>query len=474
VPLKQSANGELRRSFGWRSLAAVGGLASTFLLSVVVVRSLAAQEAATFFAILAALSFGPKVGCLGMGPNLIRLITAEPDPIVRRQIAGTHIQATLLLTGLSAPLIALVGCNGLLGHDDFLPVFIMATFLIAIESVRLLIGDIFAAAGRVRASVASMHYVRSLLVLPFVALVLFAVGRPSLILVVSTFLAVSAVHFAFTVVHVRHDVKMLKFSDGMSTLRLAIRQGAQLSSLDLAEFLVLQGTIWLATATLSPEIATQYAAAVTLAMQVTVLESLAALSVAAPAGRLWAAGKKDQVVRMLSNNSTLSVVVVLVVVAVLATLGPFALQLAYGPALRPAAAMLLVIAIGGIFQAFCKSSIILLIVSGHIGAAARTATILLIVAVPAAVAAVLLSGPIALAIVTSLSIASMSLCQFFTARKVVGVGSHAHFHVIRALREIRNDPDVESSTTQVTTKPREAMTRRTDNRVASYPYQAES
>jgi O-antigen/teichoic acid export membrane protein len=133
--------------------------------------------------------------------------------------------------------------------------------------------------------------------------------------------------------------------------------------------------------------------------------------------------------------------VLLVVVVVLAILGPFALEIAYGPAMRPAATMLLIIAIGGIVQAFCKSSIILLIVSGQIRAAARTATILLIVSVPAAVTAVLVSGPIALAMVTSLGVAAMSFCQWLTARKILGRAPNAHFHIIRAARELTSDRD---------------------------------
>jgi O-antigen/teichoic acid export membrane protein len=420
-------------------------MASTLLLSVVVVRNLDAQEAATFFAILAALSFAPKIGCLGMGPNIIRLLPLESDPGVRRQLAGTHLRASLLLSGVSAPLIAFVGCNALIGHTDFLPIFILATLLIVIESLRLMLSDIYAAVGHVRASVATMHYVRSMLVLPFVTIVLVFMGRTSLLAVVSSYLAVALVQFVFALVHSRHHVAIFRASFPWSTIQQAIGQGAQLASLDLSEFMVMQGTIWLATATLSPVVATQYAAAVTLAMQVTVLESLAALAASAPAARLWAAGKKDQVVRMLSNASTLSTVVVLVFVAALAVFGPDVLELAYGPAMRPAATLLLIIAIGGICQAFCKSSMIYLMVSGHLAAAARTAIILTLVAAPAAVAAALLSGPIALAVVTSVSVAAMSLFQWLTARVILGRAPNAHFRVLRAARELASDRDGEAT-----------------------------
>ena len=112
---------ELRSSFLWRVGAAAGGMISTLLLTVVAVRTLNHQEAATFFAILVALSFGSKIGCLGMGPNVIRLVAGEFDAGVRCKIAGTHLRATFLLSCLTAPVIAFIGCNGLLGHSMFLP-----------------------------------------------------------------------------------------------------------------------------------------------------------------------------------------------------------------------------------------------------------------------------------------------------------------------------------------------------------------
>jgi O-antigen/teichoic acid export membrane protein len=449
LSINASANVELRRSFMWRTLAAAAGMASTLLLTVVIVRTLDPHEAATFFAVLVALSFGSMIGCLGMGPNVIRLMAAEPDPVDRRKIAGTHLQATFLLSCLSAPFIALVSCNGLLGHSIFLPACVLTTFLIVIESTRLMISNIFTAAGRVHASVATMHYVRSLLALPFVVLAVFAISQPSLLVVLGTYLAVAAIQFAVALLHAREYVAIFEFSAGVSTLRKAIGEGTQLFTLDLSEFMIMQGTIWLATAVFSPAVATQYAAALTLAMQVTILESLSALAVAAPAARLWAAGKKEEVVRMLSNAATLSTLVVIIVVALLAVFGRFVVEVAYGPSMRPAATMLLILATGGIVQASCQRSNTMLIVSGSITAAARTAILVLIVALPCAVAAALLSGPIALAVVTSLSVAAISTGQWLTARKILGRAPHAHYRIVRAARELASDPDAKAEPCEV-------------------------
>jgi O-antigen/teichoic acid export membrane protein len=434
----------------WRTLAAAAGTSSALLLSVIVVRTLEPRDAATFFAILAALSMGPMIGRLGLGPNVIRLMPAEPDPEARRQIAGTHLQATFLLSCLSAPVIAFVGCSGLLRHSNFLPAFVMTTLLIAIESTRLMVSDIFAAVGRVRASVATMHYIRSLLVLPFLALVAFALGRPSLVAVLAIYLAVAAVQFTVALIHSRRDVAIFRFSAGISTLRKALGQGTQLFGLEFSEFMMMQGTIWLAAAVFSPLEATQYAVALTLAMQVTVLEGLFTLAVFPPAARLWAAGRKEQVVRTLSNAATLNTLIVIIVVGLLAVLGSFAVEVAYGPSMRPAATMLLILAASGIFHACFKRSITMLIVSGHIAAVGRTAVLVLIVALPCAVVAAWLSGPIALAVVTALSVSAMPTCQWLTVRKILGQAPHAHFHPVRAIRELLRDPDAEAEPSEFT------------------------
>lgn len=68
------AKRELRHSFTLRVGAAAAGMVSTFLLTVIVVRTLNPLDTAAFFAVLAALSIGSVVGRLGLGPNVIRLI----------------------------------------------------------------------------------------------------------------------------------------------------------------------------------------------------------------------------------------------------------------------------------------------------------------------------------------------------------------------------------------------------------------
>ncbi len=438
------ANRELRRSFGWRMFAAGAGMAATFALSVIIVRALDLREAAAFFAILAALAIGPIVGRLGLGQNLIRLMRAEGDAEVRRKIAGTHLHATVLLTCLSAPVIGLVACNALIGQANFVPAFVLTTLLIALESIRLIVSDIFAAAGRVRASVATMHYVRSILTLPTVAIVVFEIGHTTLVAVLSAYVAVAATQLVVAMVHARNDVAYFNFSGGISTVRTAVGQGTQIFTLDFTDFMLKQGTIWLATAAFQPLPATQYAAAMTLAMQVTVLDGLCSLAVAPPAARLWAAGKKDQVVRLLSNAATLSTFISVSVVIAIALFGPLILELAYGAPMRAASIILLILAASGAFETYFDGSITLLIVSGNIAAAARTAVIVLVVALPCAVAAAWFGGPTALAVVGFLSVIAKSVSLWFTARRTMGSAPRGHWAPVRAARELMNDAESDS------------------------------
>lgn len=443
-----NAHVELRRSFSWRTIAAAAGLLSTFGLSVVVVRTLEPREAATFYAILAALSIGPLIGRLGLGLNAIRLIPMECDPESRRLIAASHLHAVVLLSVVSAPVIALLGCIGLRGHSIFVPAVIMTALLVAVESVRLMVSDIFAATGRVGASVATMHYVRSFMVLPFVAFIVFVVGNRSLIAVLATYVAVAATQLVVALIYARRDVAMFNFSPGTS-LRAAVGQGTQLFSLEFSEFMMMQGTIWLATSVFAALPATQYAAAVTLAMQVTILEGLLSLAATPAAARLWAAGKVDQVARTLSNVATASTLIAVVVVGLIAVGGHRAIEIAYGEDMRPAGTLLLILAVGGVFRAALTVNITMLIVSGHIAAAARTAVAVLALALPCAVAAALFGDPMLLTVVTSASVAVMLTGQYLTARKYVGVAPHAHFHVVRAMRELLSDSDVEEDTVSV-------------------------
>lgn len=430
------ATAELRRSFAYRMAAAAAGLLSTFLLTVVAVRALPPAEAAVLLAILAALSIGPLLGRLGLGPNVIRTLPAESDPARRRELASVHLRATALLSALSAPVVAVVATIGLLPPTSrYLPVVALTITLIIVESVRLTLSDIFAAAGRIRASVSTTHHVRSVLALPLVGFAVLISERPTLTGIVAVYCGVAAVQVAVALLVARRDVALLG-SRSLAGLRGVIRSGALLVTFDVAAFLVLPGTIWLASALFPPTAAAQYSTAAALAQQVTVLESLAALAVMPAASRLWAAGRRTEVVRTLSAVATLSTVVTVVVVLLLAAFGDTALRVAYGPDLAGAHMLLVILAAAGIAKTAFGVNIALLIISGVIRPAARTAALVVAVAVPLGVLAAVFTGPVGLALTSAAAVVAIAGGQWLTARRVVARPPRAGLHVVTAWRTL--------------------------------------
>lgn len=430
------AKAELRHSFVLRVGAAAVGTVATFLLTVVVVRTLDARDTATFFAILAALSIGSILGRLGLGPNVIRLIPSEPRHAHCRMIAGSHLRSTILLSLASAPVVALCATWGLVGHGNFLPALLLTTVVITIESIRMMLSDIFAAYGRVLPSVATMHYVRSAMVVPVVGLVALTAERPTLIDLLAAYAGVAGVQLVVALWIARRDVALFGPGEGWRSIRTAISSGARLFSLDLSAFMMMSGTIWLANAAFPAETAIKYSAAATIAMQVTLLESLAALAVTPPAARLWAAGRRDEVLRLFSSLATVNTVVVVVVVAGLAAFGDVALGFAYGSDMRDAIWYLVVLACGGIAQGAFGVNISLLIICGRITEVSRTALLVLVAVLPCAIAAAYFGGPMPLAIVSACGMASLSSCEWFTARRYLDAAPHPRLNLVLAVKEL--------------------------------------
>lgn len=429
------AKSELRRSFSTRVLAAAVGMVATFLLTVIVVRFLNTRDTAAFFGVLAALPIGSIVGRMGLGNNVVRLIPSEPDRQLKRIIAGTHLRATFMMTLPTAPIIALCATVGLIGQQNFVPALLLTTLMVLIESIRMMLSDIFSAVGRVSASVATTHYVRSVIVLPVVAVVAFTVAQPTLVEMLIAYSAVSGAQVLFALIAGRSDIA-LRHAPGLAALRAAIASGSRLFTLELTAFLIVSGTIWLANATLIPHDAKLYAVATTIAIQVTILESLAATAVLPPAARMWVAGRKPEVIRMLSNLSTVNTLITVSVVLVLAFFGGFFLELAYGPALREANILLVILAVGGIPQAALSVNTSLLIIAGHLDAVCRVSLVVLALVVPGAIAAAVFGGALALAIVAACGLASLYIGLWLTARHIFGESPRPHWNVLRAGREL--------------------------------------
>ena len=439
--LATGAKAEFRRSLRWRVATAAGGLLCAFLLTVVAARHLSPADTAVFLSILAALFIGSFLGRLGLGPNAIRLIAADKDATKRRNIAGTHLRATLVLSALTAPIVSVLATAGFTGRTSaHLALIAITSVLVVCESLRLMLSDIFAAHGRIGASVAMTHHVRSMIVLPFV-LVLFTMRSPTLFLIVAVYAIVSGTQLCLALISARREIQLWGPRSHFSLLE-AVRHGGLLFTLDLAAFVVLPATVWIASGLFHPTDAAHYAIAATLAQQVTVIEGLSGLAVTPPVIRLWSAGQRREALQMLSAVASVCAALAIGLVVFLGLFGWKLLPLLYGPGLEHAALLLVILAAGGIAKPALGGSVILLIASAHIREAARTAGIVLVFASLATILSAVAFGPLGLAIASSCAMSTLSISQCFTARSVIPPVPYPSFRLRKAVRDLSGHREV--------------------------------
>ncbi|MGW0036468.1 lipopolysaccharide biosynthesis protein [Gordonia sp. NPDC003376] len=407
---------EVRRSFALRVLAAAIGLGSTFLVTVMVYRVLPVRESSVFFAILAALAIGPMVGRLGLGPNVIRLLPTATTLTGRRRIATVHLQATLMISAVTAPFVTVVATWAFRGQPGYAAVVVMTLVVVVAESMRLTLSDIFAATGRVRMAVATTHHVRSGIVLPALAVVLLLAHSRSLAVVVGVYTVVSVLQLTIAMTIGRDELARPTLR-GLDTLAVPIWHGAKLFMLDLSAFVCLPGTVWLANVVFEAQTAGIYSAAATLALQVTVLESLASLAVTPVIARLWVAGDHDRAVAMLSAVATVGTAVTVAIVAIVAVFGDTLMTWAYGPSMAGGGVILLILSLGGVAKAALGGNVTVLIVSDHVNDAAWTALILLTVMVPVGIVAARFGGPEGLAWASTVAATAIAVAQWLGARR---------------------------------------------------------
>lgn len=427
------ARAEVRRSFGWRAPTAIGGLLATFLVTVVAVRALGALDSAVFLSALVALNFGPMLGRLGLGQNVLRLIPGQPDAAERRKVAGVHLLATILLASVTAPIVAFVAAAGALGGPDHLMIIVLIVALVVLETVRLTLSDVFAAYGAVRWSVFMTHHVRSVLVLPLLAVAV-AVA-PTVVGLLLAYVVASAALLCAGLVRA-WPIVTVRGTRPIPMVLNAIGTGTVLFATDVAAFAVGQGTVWAAAAGLPDVAAAQYATAAVLALQVTVIESLAAIAAMPVAARLWAAGERVRVVRLLSAVATLTTLVTTAGVLTLVVLGPIVLDIAYGPEMAGAYPVLVVLALGGLAKTSFGINITVLVVSGHATRAAFAALGVIVLSVPATLFALTAPDARWLAMVACCATVVLAVAQWQAARTVVRPAPRVHADVRAAWREL--------------------------------------
>jgi O-antigen/teichoic acid export membrane protein len=437
----RSATAEIRSSFALRSAAAAGGLLATLLTTVVAVRFLADREAATFLSVLAGLMIGPMFGKLGLGQNVIRLVAATADEQRRRQIIGSHLRASFVLSVLSAPVLAFAATAGLLGRPDQLPALGLTAVLLVTETLRLLLSDIFAAVGDVRGSVATTHHVRTVVVLPALGAVVAMVAHPDLVQMLSVYSVVSVLLLAFALVRARHVITVFgRLPD--ARMMATIGTGLVLFALDASVFVIGRGDVWLANAAFEPFDAARYGTVSVLAFQVSVITGLTSLAITPVAARMWAAGRREAVLRLLSAAATLTTAATAVVVLGLVALGRPVLALAYGPEFADSYPLLVLLALGGLGQAVFGFNVPLLLVSGQIRRAVSACLVVVVVMTPLTAAAAIWGGPTALAAVTAVAALALPGGVWVAARRTVPSAPLPSWRIGASIRSLRSSAPV--------------------------------
>jgi O-antigen/teichoic acid export membrane protein len=355
---------------------------------------------------------GPMFGKLGLGQNVIRTIGAQDAPTRRRTVTA-HLRAALVLSVVSSPVVALVATIGLLGRPEHITVVALTSLILVAETLRLLLSDVFAAAGDVRGSVASTHHVRTVVALPALLAVALVSARATLVEMLAVYAAVSVLLLAVAVARAR---SMIEFRGASGHgLRATVGTGLVLFALDASFFVVGRGDVWIASALFEPFDAARYGTVSMLAFQVTVLQGLVSLAITPTAARLWAAGRTDDVVRLLAAAASVTAALTAVVVVAVALAGGPLLSLAYGPEFRSSLPLFVVLACGGVAQAALGFSVPLLLVSGLIRRAVVACLAVLAAMVPCTIGAALLGGPLGLAAASALAAIALPVAQTVAA-----------------------------------------------------------
>ncbi|GHE11789.1 lipopolysaccharide biosynthesis protein [Klenkia taihuensis] len=424
---------EFRRSFAARLVFAVLGLLATLGTSVVAVRVLDTADAAAFLAILAALMLGPMLGRLGLGPHLIRTVAAARSEREIAQAVTSHLVAVLLLSVLTAPLVAFLATPAV--REGRGAVVLLVVVLVVAESLRLTVSDVYAAVGRVGWAVLGTHHVRALCSLLVVLVVVVSADDVDLIAVLLTYTGASVVLLAVSLVRLPvrgHGARIGRLT-GLFAIVLA---GSQFFALELGAFLVGRADVWVAGFSFSARDALLYSAASVLAMQVAFVEGLANIALTPVAARLWAAGKRDRVVALLSASSTLTTTVTVFGVGVVALAAPWLLRL-YGDGLEDAAALLTILAVGALGMAAFGGCAVLLVASGNGRAAALSVVSVLVVMVPVVAVATWWGGPAGLAATSASATIALFASYTVACRRAVGRVPLPTFRVVHSIRVIR-------------------------------------
>jgi O-antigen/teichoic acid export membrane protein len=217
-----------------------------------------------------------------------------------------------------------------------------------------------------------------------------------------------------------------------------IGTGLVLFALDASVFVIGRGDVWLANAAFAPFDAARYGTVSVLAFQVSVITGLTSLAITPVAARMWATGRQEAVLRLLSSAATLTTAATAVVVLGLVALGRPVLGLAYGPEFADSYPLLVLLAVGGLGQAVFGFNVPLLLISGQIRRAVTACLVVVGAMVPLTAAAAIWGGPAALAAVTALAAVALPGGVWVAARGTVPSAPLPSWRVGAAVRALRS------------------------------------
>ncbi len=452
--LRQPSVSEFLRSMTWRSVASVSGMAGGLVLVALAARRLPVTVAPTLFLTLTALIVAPMLGRAGVATHAVAEL-ARLRAVGDRNGALTVVQRVLLITGagsvLSGMPLALAVILRTPGEGR-LTLWLVVSTLLVCETIRLTVSDLFSGMGHPLWSAMLGHQPRAAFGAVSATLYMALKPQPTLtglltsLGVVSLVLTVSGLGGLALAAHRWRHTEASGFEVGAAepmseisthrALRSAIRAGMPLLLIDLALFAVGRLDVWIAARAFPAEEAVRYSTASVMANQLGLPIGLLALAICPLIAGLNAQGQLPRLEQLLRTVASVSIAVFVPVLVVLVVWGEWLFGALFGPALRSAAPLFLILSIGAVALVVGGLGQPVLMMTGHARSAAGLSLVIVALWVPAGWYAAHRGGPMALAAVSSSATAALhgGLCLLARSRAKVWV--LPSWHVFRMVGEL--------------------------------------
>jgi O-antigen/teichoic acid export membrane protein len=428
----------LLRGGGWalggRMATALVGLASNALLA----RVLAPDDLGLFFIAFSIAGFGAIVGQLGLHQLAVRFVAdslGRGAPNRARRIAlrimlwgacgGFGVSALYLVFGRAI-------ANSLFESARLADVTLIISGWIAVQTIQKLLAEVFRGFHDIRlATLFGGLATLGILALALAAVMLFdwdatladavwiAAAASLTAVVVAGFLFLRKLAAVAAVDHDRSHLPMLK----TAALPIFITS--------ILNFAVLQGDIWIVGALRTPDEVALYGAAAKLVVLVviplTMINAVVPPIIADSVGR----GELSVLERTLRATATIAGIPAVLAIIVFALWGPSVLQILYGSYYSRAYGLLVILALGQLFNVFAGSCQLALMMSGNEGWALAAALTAGAITVIGGVGAVSVWGVHGMAWAVTTGLVAQNLFSIGAVRYRLGIWTQADPRVLR-------------------------------------------